>query len=362
MKNMKPTYTFPILLATLLLASCGGDSKEQHPGQNPVAVEVITAGGAADGASFTASGRIEAAQQANLGTRSMGYVKQLHVKVGDKVSKGQLLVSLDNADLQAKLAQVEAAITEAEAAFANAGKDYERYQALFADQSATQKELDDMTSRYRMAQARLEAARQMRNEVEAQFAYARIRAPFAGVVTNTFAEAGDLASPGHPLVAVEAPGAFEVKAQIPENEISQVAEGDPAAVLVKSLGKQLKGTVSELSTSARNTGGQYQATIRLEEGDPALRSGMYATLRFERKAEAGTADTLLLIPSGALVHRGQLSGIYTVSQSNTALLRWLRLGRTYGDQVEVLAGLSPGETYVVSADSKLYNGAPLQIQ
>ena len=141
-----------------------------------------------------------------------------------------------------------------------------------------------------------------------------------------------------------------------------MAEGDPAEVLVKTLGRQLKGTVSELSTSARNTGGQYQATIRLEEGDPALRSGMYATLIFQRKAEAGTADTLLLIPTGALVHRGQLSGIYTVSQSNTALLRWLRLGRTYGDQVEVLAGLSPGEAYVVSADSKLYNGAPLQIQ
>ena len=110
---MKTIYTFPIALASLLLASCGGDSQEQRPGQNPVAVEVRTAGEAADGASFTASGRIEAAQQANLGTRSMGYVKELHVKVGDKVSKGQLLVSLDNADLQAKLAQVGASITEA---------------------------------------------------------------------------------------------------------------------------------------------------------------------------------------------------------------------------------------------------------
>lgn len=359
---MKTIYTFPLVLTALLLGSCGGDSKEAAGSQNPIAVEVRTAGGSADGASFNASGRVEAAQQANLGTRSMGYVRQLHVKVGDKVAKGQLLVSLDNADLQAKLAQVEASITEAEAAYANAEKDYQRYQSLFADQSATQKELDDMTARYRMGKARLEAARQMRNEVEAQFAYARIKAPFAGVVTNTFTEEGDLASPGHPLVAVEAPGRFEVKAQIPENAISQVAEGDPAEVWIKTLGKKLKGSVSELSSSARNTGGQYQATITLEETDKDLRSGMYATLLFQRKANGAQADTLLLIPAEALVQRGQLSGVFTVSQSNTALLRWLRLGRTYGDQVEVLSGLRPGETYVFSATGKLYNGAPLQIQ
>ncbi len=359
---MKAIYTFPLVLTALFLGSCGGDSKETAGSQNPVAVAVRIAGGATDGSSFNASGRVEAAQQVTLGTRSMGYVRQIHVKVGEKVAKGQLLVSLDNADLQAKLAQAAASITEAEVAYTNADKDYERYQALFADQSATQKELDDMTARYRMARARLEAARQMRNEVEAQFAYARIKAPFAGVVTNTFAEEGDLASPGQPLVAVEAPGRFEVKAQIPENVISQVAEGDPAEVWVKTLGKKLKGSVSELSTSARNTGGQYQATISLEETDKELRSGMYATLIFQRKAGSAPADTLLLLPAEALVQRGQLSGVFTVSQSNTALLRWLRIGRTYGDQVEVLSGLRPGETYVYSATGKLYNGAPLQIQ
>ncbi|MEJ2113091.1 MAG: efflux RND transporter periplasmic adaptor subunit, partial [Flavobacteriaceae bacterium] len=71
---------------------------------------------------------------------------------------------------------------------------------------------------------------------------------------------------------------------------------------------------------------------------------------------------IVLIPSDVLINNGQLTGIYTVSQSNTAILRWLRLGRVYGDQVEVLSGLSAGETYIISAESKLYNGARIKIQ
>ena len=71
---------------------------------------------------------------------------------------------------------------------------------------------------------------------------------------------------------------------------------------------------------------------------------------------------MVLIPNKALITNGQLSGIYTVSQSNTAILRWLRLGRNYGNQVEVLSGLSTDETYIVSAGGKLYNGAKISIQ
>ncbi len=71
---------------------------------------------------------------------------------------------------------------------------------------------------------------------------------------------------------------------------------------------------------------------------------------------------MVLIPTEAIVTNGQLSGLYTVSQSNTALLRWLRLGRTFGDQVEVLSGLKADETYIVSAEGKLFNGAKLSVQ
>ena len=87
---------------------------------------------------------------------------------------------------------------------------------------------------------------------------------------------------------------------------------------------------------------------------------MFTTVQFpvERKAETST----VLIPKAAIVNNGQLSGVYTVSQSNTAILRWLRLGRAFGNEVEVLSGLNANESYIVSAEGKLYNGAKINIQ
>jgi len=357
----KTIYTLTIAALGLFATSCGSDDKKEAVNEGPVVpVRVETPSGAGE-RFLTASGKIEAVNSASLSTRMMGFIENIHVNVGDKVNKGQLLVSINNTDLQAKLAQVNAGITEAEAAFNNAKKDYERFKALYEEQSASQKEMDDQTARFEMAKARLEAAKQMKNEVNSQFAYVNIRAPFNGVITNKFAEEGTMANPGQPLLAMEAPGKFEVMARVPESEITGIETGTEVDVLVKSIDKTVPGTVTEVSTSARNTGGQYMVKVALEDSDAQLLSGMYATVRFpiEKKENATQA---VMIPKEAIVSRGDLQGVYTVSAQNTAMLRWLRLGRTYGDQVEVLSGLNPDEAYIVSADGKLFNGARVSVQ
>jgi RND family efflux transporter MFP subunit len=270
-------------------------------------------------------------------------------------------VSINNSDLQAKKAQVSAGITEATAAFNNAKKDYDRFQSLFAENSASQKELDDITANYEMAKARLEAAKQMKNEVNAQLAYSNITAPFSGVVTSKTIDTGDMAKPGVPLVSIETPGNFEVMAMVPETEISEIKNGSIVDVLVKSINKTFKGKVAEVSSSAKNTGGQYLVKINLEKADTDILSGMFATVQFPI-AKKTTASNMVLIPTEVIVNRGQLSGVYTVSQSNTAMLRWLRLGRTFGNQVEVLSGLNSDEAYIFSSEGKLYNGAKVSVQ
>ena len=290
----------------------------------------------------------------------MGFVDKIYVNVGDKVSKDQMLLSINNTDLQAKLAQVNASITEATAAYNNVKKDYERFQNLFNENSASQKELDDMMAQFEMAKARLEAANQMKNEVNAQFAYVNIRAPFSGIVTNKFIEAGDMANPGMPLIAVESPGEFEVIAMVPETEISQVKKGEKVDVTVKSLDKMLSGIVAEVSISAKNTGGQYLVKIALDKTDAAILSGMYVTVKFP--VEKQVKSQVVLIPANAIVESGQLKGVYVLGENNTALLRWLRLGRTFGNEVEVLSGLSADETYVVSSEGRLFNGAKISVQ
>lgn len=357
----KYIYIITLISASLLIKSCGNENINIAVDNTPAIKVKVDKVQANNNTPFlSVSGKIQAANSADVSTRMMGYVTKVHVSVGDKVRKGQLLVSINNTDLQAKKAQINAGITQAKTTFINAEKNYNRFKNLYTSNSVTQKEMDDMTANYEMAKASLESANQMKNEINAQFAYSNITAPFGGVITSKNVENGDMANPGMPLISIETPEDFEVMAMVPETEISQIKKGTSVDVLVKSIDKNISGKVAEVSTSAKNTGGQYLVKINLEKTDANILSGMFTTVQFpvERKVKS----KMVLIPVQAIVKNGQLSGVYTVSESKTALLRWLRLGRTYGNQVEVLAGLSADETFIISAEGKLFNGAKISIQ
>ncbi len=356
MKNILKIIAFATLI---IVVSCGKEKTKLADTRETVAVKVSTP--SSEHVSFiTASGKVEAVQNANLSTRMMGFVNKVYVKVGQNVSKGQLLLSINSADINAQKAQVNASITEAKAAFTNAEKDYNRFKALYNDKSASQKEMDDMTANYEMAKARLEAANQMKNQVNAQLSYSNITAPFTGIVTGKFINKGDMANPGMPLISIETPGEFQVMAMVPESEITKVKTGSKVNVVIKSTNKLLTGKVTEVSTSAKNTGGQYLVKVILDKTEEKLLSGMFTSVQIP--IEKVETSSLVIIPKSALVKQGQLTGIYTIGNENTAILRWLRIGKSFGDQVEVLSGLSADEQYIVFAEGKLYNGAKVAIQ
>lgn len=356
---LKKTLLLGISMVTFM--ACGDKPTPQHIQPEPISVKVDKVASSAEGNFKAGSGQIMASQSATLSTRMIGFVDRVAVKAGQKVSKGQLLISIKNTDLQAKKAQAEASIIEAKAAFENAKKDYQRFVNLFDQNSASPKELDDITSRFEMAKARLEATQQMAKEVDAQFAYVNIRAPFGGAITNIHIDEGAMANPGMPLVSIEDSGTFEIEAKVSEDRINQLKVGNEALVHIKALNTTVKGRLTELSPSAQFTGGQYMAKVALKNPPKDILSGMFATISFPIKDEMQAAKTVH-VPKSALVEQGQLNGIYTVGPDDTAILRWLRLGEVMGDEVEVLSGLSEEETYIVSAEGKLYNGAKLMIQ
>ena len=364
MKNIIFKSAIITSLSVLLLSSCHGEKKESIAKEPAIAVKVSGVSENNNGQFVTASGKIEAENSANLSTRMMGYVTKIHVQVGQKVNEGQLLVSINNTDLQAKKAQVDASILQATAGYNNAKKDYDRFVNLFKQQSASQKELDDMTARYEMAKAGLEGAKQMRNEVMAQFSYSNITAPFSGVVTSTFVKEGDMANPGMPLVSIEGASQLQVTAMVSESDITSIKNGMAVKVLVKSSNKILTGKVSEVSLSAKNTGGQYLVKINLDKTDSSILSGMFVNVQFpiSNKVPAIEQTNKVLVLQSALVKQGQLTGVYTIGTGNVAILRWLRIGKTFGNEVEVLSGLSANEQYIISADGKLYNGAKISIR
>ena len=352
-------------VAILALEACSSNPKKERNIIADTAINVTVATPSSDKPNeITLSGQVESAQSANISTRVMGYITKINVKVGDEVKKGQLLVSISNDDLLAKRAQADAMITEAEAGFKNAQKDLDRFTTLYKQQSASAKELDNVTLQYSSAKARLEAARQMRNEVNATLNYTSLTAPFTGHITQKLADAGSMASPGMPILTIEQSGSYQVSASVPENTIKQVNKGAKAVITINAANKTMPGTVSQINQSSAFTGGQYIIKIHINDADKkGLLAGMYADVSIPVLKTAGVTTNVnqVLVPLTCIEHKDELTGLYTVGNNHTALLRWVRLGKVEGNQVEVLSGLARHEQFIVRADGRLYNGASVKI-
>lgn len=373
MKHKHILFSGLLIGAILSLAGCAGSASPDGQQQKETPVTVVTAtptrvvsGG------VIASGQVEALNSVAISTRLMGTITKIFVKVGDHVGQGQLLATISSDDIAAKKAQTDARTAGAQADLDNAQKDFDRYNALFNKQSATASELDNATLRVKAARSALEASQQMRREVDASAAYARLTAPFTGTITQKLADEGSLAAPGTPILTLEQNNILRVNATIAESDISRIRTGDKAELEIRSGNLRTAGTVTQVSVSSVATGGQYQIKISLPQDiQKSLYAGMYVSVFIPEKTSgpqpaaaapqniSATQNASVFVPVSALVEKDQLTGIYTVSATHTALLRWIRTGKKLGDKVEVLSGLNENEPFIVSAAGKLYNGVPI---
>ncbi len=360
MKNINILFILGISIIIFTFSSCGSSEEKKTEQKPDLKVKIETVSVEDHARTFSYSGKIEARYHSVLSTRIMGNVTKVYVSPGQKVQKGQVLLKINDKDILSKKAQIKSTQIAAEAAFANAEKDYKRYKSLFEKKSASQKELDDISTQYKMAKAQLEATKEMEKELNETLKYATIRAPYAGVISKKYINKGDFASPGMPLLAIEQTKELNVVARIPESEISCIEVGDIVDVQVNAVNKMnVKGEVIEVNLSAQHTGSQYEVKIKLNpevEQKTLLRSGMYANVILVKGGQPS-----IYVPEKAIVYKGQLCGIYTVSQSKTALLRWVRLGKKRGDQVEIISGLADGEKFIKSYTGKIWDGASIQI-
>ncbi len=343
------------IVFALLSTSCRKEKESDTQTPQRILVQTATATLQEQPVIHQFSGNLEAEKQSNLSTRLMGQVARIYVTPGEEVTKGQLLLQIRNQDIIAKKAQIEANKEEAITAFKNAEKDYNRYEALYASKSVSDKEMDDMRANYQMAKARLAAVEQMEKEVQENMRYASIRAPYSGVITGKYINEGDMANPGMPLLSIENPKQWKVITRVPESDIAKINLDDNVEIYFQSAKITLNGQVVEITPSTGQGGNQYQVKVLIQTSEnnlSKLYSGMYANVLFEYGSEKK-----MLIPQKALIQKGQLTGLYAMGQSGNVLLRWVRTGKKYGEDIEIISGLAAGEKYVISANSKLYNGA-----
>lgn len=348
-----------LLLSTVLFSACGTDEPEAVD-ETPVNVQLATAETVEGSSVQTFSGTVESNNQAGLSTIVMGTVTDVYVTVGEQVKQGDLLAQIKDDQIRAKKKQIEANMVQAKANLENTEKNYNRIKNLYAEESATSKELDDISTMYDIAKANVEALEASLNEVNEMLDYTQIRAPFDGVVSRKFVSAGDMAAPGHPIVAVADPGDLKITANVPEKWIGNISRGD--SITVNVMAANIDAADAQLTAvSSAGDPMSRQYAIEAQITNPGITNRLKPGMFAEISIRAGGPESLY-IPSTALVQRGQLTGLYTVSENNRAILRWVRTGKTAGESVEVITGLSAGEQYVSSIDEPIRQGQLLNIQ
>jgi len=368
----------------MVLVSCG---KEEAKRATPVAAAVVVHTAAAGEqewpSGFEATGTVRARTSGAVSSKVMGYVQQVSAHVGEHVRAGQTLVTLEVRDLDSAVrtaevskAEVQAAIPEAESSIAAARANQElaratfrRMEDLFTKKSISNQEFDEASARLKAAEASYEMARARRAQIDSRLAqaeqgirsaavmrdYAKLTAPFAGVVTARNVEPGNLASPGTPLLMVEQEGSLRLEAMLDESRLGSVKVGQPVEVSLEALDKKLVAKVSEIEPSVDATSRAYKVKIDL----PAmaqLRSGM-----FGRTVFATSARKVLTVPAGAVQERGQLQTVFAV-EDGAAHARLVTTGERGAAGVEILSGLSAGEQVVSPIPAGLQDGAKVEVR
>jgi len=354
-------YPFALALSGLILVGCGREELPEKDFQGPVAVRTAAVTMKPVENRLVYSGTVEPIERAELATKMMGWVETIYVEEGEAVTKGTVLVRLRSEELEAKRAQAEAAIAEAEARFKNVGINLKRIESLYQKKAATRKELDDIRTAFAAAEARRKAAVKMKEEVDGLLRYTALSAPFDGVVARKMVDVGDLASPGRPVMIVDNLSRVKVVAKVPEGEINSVAVGMAINVEVGSLGKDGRpntrpGKISQIVPSTEPGSRQFDVKVVLDNRDRKLKAGMFARIT----APTGGSPALV-VPQSAVFRRGQLEGLFVVDPEGRARLRWVRTGASFDAEVEILSGVNAGETVIIDPSASLVDGVAVEV-
>ena len=309
---------FPCLVALACAPAESADRTTEVELVDVPAVRVETAGAAGF---YRAPGNVRSARRAELTTRVGGRVESVRVRPGDRVRAGQLLLAVERASLSAAERQAASAL---ELATTN----LRRVERLYADSAAPLVQLE--AARNAMAQAEGQS-----RAVRADLSYADIRAPFDGTVASRLVDPGDNAAPGQPLLVIEDRGAREIVVTVPDELSHAVRPGQEVTVEIGAGGRRVSARTLAVVTGAD----PKSPTVEIRLAGPLdLSPGLAAVALIPAEDRAA-----LVVPRSALVQRGQLQGAYLFAPDSTLRLRWIRVGRSRGDSVEVVSGLREGD-------------------
>ena len=365
---MSISFNKALAALALSLAACTAHEKTTAPEKVTATTDTVRLSVVPE--TRVTTGTVRSSTVSPLSAKVMGNVTRVLVSEGDRVTRGQVLVEIDARDIQAKVAQAQAgsrgvdeAIASANAAVAGATANADfaaatlrRFTALRERGSVSPHEFDEVSAKAAGAQAELERAKRMRDQVIAQRAqshagvteaetflsYATVRSPIDGVVTARMIDPGAQAAPGMPLVTVEDPASRRVETTVDETLAARLRPGDEVFV---DAARARVANIAAVDPQTRS------AFVKIDlPHDSPLRSGTFVHVRFT----TGTRNALT-IPSSAIATRGQLTLVFVVDADGTARMRLITPGQTFGDRTEVLSGLDADE-HIVSTATAAHDG------
>jgi len=298
--------------------------------------------------------------QASIHARASGYLKSWFVDIGEAVTNGQLLAEIDTPELDQQLAQARAELAQANAALDLAKITADRWTELLKTASVSEQETAEKTADYTLKQANVAAASANVQRLEDLKGFDRVTAPFDGTITVRNTDIGQLiaADSGPELFREAQTDPLRVYVRVPQPLVHAIRPGQKAELIFQEwLGRIFTATVTRTAGAVDPASRTLQVELQVPNPHGEILAGSYAQARFN-EADDGQVLTLT---DNALIFRAQGMQVAVVDHDSRVQLRSIRLGRDFGNTVEVLGGLETGERVIVNPPDSIADGMTVQV-
>jgi membrane fusion protein (multidrug efflux system) len=325
-----------------------------------VAVVSPTPGKSGDGLVLPAE--IRPWREASIYARANGYLKDWVADIGAHVQAGQLLAEIETPDLDQQLKQAKAQLVLAQANLHLAETTDARWQELLKTASVSEQAAAEKAAGREVAAASVDAARADMGRLQELVSFQRVVAPFAGTITLRSTDIGDLivaGSGGQELFHIAQTEKLRVYVRVPEPSAIGIAPGQTGTLTTPaSPGRTFAATVTTTSEAISTVSRTLLTELEVDNSQHQILPYSYGELSFK----GNNADSPLTLPSDTLLFRAQGLQVGVVHPDGTVELRTVRVGRDFGQTVEILGGVTPADHVIVNPADSLVSGARVQVQ
>jgi multidrug efflux system membrane fusion protein len=339
----------------------------------PVHTAMVQTIAMGNGAKYSAS--IVPYAQVDLSFQSGGYVGSIrqvknpsggmrNIDQGDWVQKGTALAVVRQQDYLDKLEQAKAQLARAQAEFEKAKLSFDRVSALYAEQSATKPDYDSAQAQLASTTASVSGAQAQVSEANVALGYCSLQAPFSGWVVKRNIDLGSLVGPATNGFTLADTQSVKAVFGVPDTSISRVRLGQHLAITTDALPQQFAGRVSAISPAADPKSRVFSVEVTIPNPKDRLKSGMIASLALNGEQ---LPQSVLAVPLSAVIRDPARANGFAVMVADgnedfqTAQLRAVELGGTYGNMIAAKSGVAFGERVITTGVSLIKNGDKVRV-